>query len=487
LVKFILFIYKILVLFLFIGTQLVEAAPSFPELLEKSNKLKLSEKRYWHLLLHYQSNKIGKGFTSAVDDPAFFLAPNGKKDPKAEMDATIKYLFTKDFVGKSSSQGRCAFIARYNWIASQLSINTDLSCTEYDDWVAKINPESMSFIFSSAYMNNQTSMFGHTFLRFNKTGKADYPLLTATTVDYVARVTNQHGFAVAFLGSMGGFKGQFSVVPYHVKVKTYNDIDNRDIWEYELNLTQVQINKMLMHVWELQDIGFDYFFFTENCSYNILTLLEIASPELHLTDNKRKPWVPPLDTIHLLMEQPGLIADVVNRPSNHTQIKRKRATLSKNEYLLLQKIIHIPDTIDSEEFDGLLENRKALILDIASDYIKYQSMTNWTRESHDLNLWYKFLDKRTGLKYEANEIQIEPFTEKPDSGHKTSRVGVGFGWRENKYFEELILRPGYHDLLDPSAGYPLDSQIKLLSLNLRHYQNNNHNLKLLQNNNHYHV
>ena len=40
-------------------------------------------------------------------------------------------------------------------------------------------------------------------------------------------------------------------------------------------------------------------------------------------------------------------------------------------------------------------------------------------------------------------------------------------------FEQIFLRGGYHDLLDPSDGYPLDSQVELLSLSLRHNQDTN--------------
>ncbi len=464
---------KILLLSLLISTQLAEASPSVSELIQQSNKLNLFEENYWHLLMHYQPNKIGTGVTSAVDDQDFFLAPNGKENPKNELNATIKHLFAKDSIDTPSSENKCAFIARYHWLESRLSTNTELSCPEYNDWLAKINPESVSFIFSSAYMNNPTSMFGHTFLRFNKKGKKKYPLLTAATVDYVADVTNQRGFLAILIGSMGGFKGYYSIVPYHVKVKTYNDIDNRDIWEYQLNLTESQINNMLMHVWELQGIGFDYFFFTENCSYNILKLLEIAYPDLNLTDNRGKPWIAPIDMLQLLMKSPGLVAAVSNRPSTYTQIKRKQATLTKGEKHFLKKIIHIPETINSHEFDALPENKKALILDIASDYIKYQGMTNWSRESNDLSLWHKLLNKRVHLNYESDEIEIKPLTKKPDEGHKTSKFGIGMGWRDDEYFEELTFRAGYHDLLDPTSGYPLDSQVEILAFSLRHYQENN--------------
>ena len=81
-----------------------------------------------------------------------------------------------------------------------------------------------------------------------------------------------------------------------MKVQAYRDIENRDMWEYRLNLTPAQIDRLLMHAWELGNAYFDYFFFKENCSYHILSLLEYADPTLHLRDHFHF-WTIPADTV----------------------------------------------------------------------------------------------------------------------------------------------------------------------------------------------
>jgi hypothetical protein len=73
-------------------------------------------------------------------------------------------------------------------------------------------------------------------------------------------------------------------MPYYLKVREYSDLENRDIWEYELNLTPEEIDRLLMHAWELGPIHFDYYFFDENCAYHLLGLLEAARPDLTLTE-----------------------------------------------------------------------------------------------------------------------------------------------------------------------------------------------------------
>ena len=457
--------------------NLVQAAESdalfLDKLIKKSQDLNLSEARYWHLLMHYQPNNLGLSYISAVDDSNYFLDPKGKYDPQAELEATIRFLFSNNYDQTYSTFKKDAFIARYHWLREQLSVNIPiLIFSEYESWIEKIDPESVSFVFASAYMDNPTSMFGHTFLRLNKKGKSDYPLLSATTVDYVATVTSKNRLAMMIDGISGGYRGYFSVMPYHLKVRTYNDLHSRDIWEYQLNLNDDQIKKMLWHVWELQDIYFDYFYLTENCSYGILCLLEIAREDLFLT-NQIKPWVYPLDVVHRVVQQKGLVVGkATSRPSNQARVMRKYTDLSAEERKLFNKIIFMPDLNYLEQMNDLSEDRKSFVIDVVTDYIKYQTLSEWTKESHDMNRWQQFVSQKSKLKYKKNSQFIQPFSESPDKAHKTSRVGFGLGWKDGEMFEEISLRAGYHDLLDSSAGYPLNSQLELFALKLRYSQSN---------------
>jgi len=63
-------------------------------LLPQANQQQLYNHRYWHLLLHYRNNVFG-GVTSEVDDQNSFLSLNGKTDPQAELEATIRAFFQR--------------------------------------------------------------------------------------------------------------------------------------------------------------------------------------------------------------------------------------------------------------------------------------------------------------------------------------------------------------------------------------------------------
>ena len=100
-------LYIILLLFILLlaPASLVDAGePSdnayLVELINKGAQAKLASEREWHLLLHYRKNLFG-GHTSEQDDLGFFMSPDGKTDPQAELDATLKQFFSDELVAVS--------------------------------------------------------------------------------------------------------------------------------------------------------------------------------------------------------------------------------------------------------------------------------------------------------------------------------------------------------------------------------------------------
>ena len=105
------------------------------DLLNKAEEKKLYNHRYWQVLLHYKPAHTG--FKSLIDDTRLFLSPDGKTDPKAELEATIKALFQSDaklvpeepasevLIGGSNRENdahpKCRFIARYEWLKQELN------------------------------------------------------------------------------------------------------------------------------------------------------------------------------------------------------------------------------------------------------------------------------------------------------------------------------------------------------------------------------
>ena len=465
-----------LFLFLFHSSSFGQESSAYlSTLLLQSSQLQLHKERFWHLLVHYRKN-TGPGYTSEIDDPGFFLAPDGKTNPQAELEATLRHFFSDRLVGRSQQPARCAFIARYEWLKEQLQFKENnfppQTCDRFHRWLKELNPASVTLIFPSAFMNNPASMFGHTFLRIDQVGQTEQTRILAYTINFAAEVPPNPGLEYAYKGVFGGYKGFFSTIPYYLKVQEYRDIENRDIWEYRLNFSTQQVLHLLKHTWELGNAYFFYYYFKENCAYHILSLLEIADPSLHLTDSFHF-WTIPSDTIRHLFYQKALISDVAYRPARSTQLKRKLEEISINEREIFSEIVHNPSTTEADRFRVLPTDRQIFLLDTASDLFRFRSAKDPSNRQEYQQNNSQLLVSRSLIPIPSSTFQVKPYFSSPELGHGTFRINTGFGWRNHSYFEEISFRAVYHDLLDPDQGYAPNAQIELGDLALRHYHHNN--------------
>ncbi|MFT7087334.1 MAG: hypothetical protein ACJAZX_000765 [Rickettsiales bacterium] len=93
--------------------QKFHSEPYQQNLIQKSKDLDLANDQDWLHMLYYQKNIFG-GQTSIIDSPNFFLSPNGKTDPKKELESTITALF---------NQKQCDFKGRYEWLKEKLNFD----------------------------------------------------------------------------------------------------------------------------------------------------------------------------------------------------------------------------------------------------------------------------------------------------------------------------------------------------------------------------
>lgn len=466
----------VIVLSLF-GSAIADAQPSdresyLAQLIEQAQEKRLAEQREWYLLLHYRKGLFG-GYESEQDDPRFFMSPKGKTDPAAELSATLAKFFSDELVGRSQQPAQCAFVARYHWLKEQLGFDqtrlSPLVCERFKHWYDDFEVDSISLIFPSSFLNNPASMFGHTLFRVDQKGQTEQTRILSYTVNFAADVPPNSGFLYPIRGIFGSYKGYFSTIPYYLKVQQYRDIENRDIWEYRLNLTEAQLQRFLMHAWEMGNAYFDYFYFKENCSYHLLALLDYADPSLHLTDEFMF-WTVPADTVRLIVSKPGLVSTSTYRPSRSTVIRRKREFLPASERDLAHRVTQNIGELTSPAFLQLTTAKQAFVLDLASDYLRYQMETTKKDPKPELKERNRaVLTARSQLRIPSEEFTVRPFAKQPELGHKMLQASLGAGWRNNDTFEEATFRGGYHDLLDPEAGYTPNAQIEMAAITLRHY------------------
>ena len=434
------------------------------ELLIKSKKLNLADDLYWHSILHYKKNLTG-GYTSLVDDPKFFFSENGKNNPDAELDATIRGLFRPVEDGKIHPAAK--FLARYAWLKEKLNI--DVSKLPYDgeiqfsQFYKEINPSSVTLVFPAGFMNSPASMYGHTLLLIESEGSSR---LLARAANYAAITDETFGPIFAFKGLFGLYKGYYSFLPYYQKIKEYSDGEMRDMWEYEISMTPAEIERLLRHVVEMEDIYSDYYFIDENCSFNLLYLIEAAKPETEIT-SAFGIGVEPIDTLRAVKAK-NIVSKIVYRPSNYSKIQHLRSKLSSKEQKLILEFCKGNGDIagiDSIEAD---EEKKIIMCDLASDYLKFMAEKNDISEQDYRSRFMSVLSKRNSLgKYDP--LKDIPAPVGPEDSHLSRRLAPETGYGLNGLYSQISYRQSCHELMDPDEGYNMNSEIIFGNVTGRYY------------------
>ena len=431
---------------------------------KEANSIKqLAFSERWLSLLHINTQQKAGEFKSYVDDDSFFFAEDGKVNPKSELLATVSAL-------KADRDNQCKFPARTQFLLEHIKgLQEQVKptyCQEYLDWRKKLNTTKVVLVFASAQLNSPSSMYGHTFLRFDPDNVEQNSTYLSYALNFGATVPEgDGGFLYAARGLTGGYPGNFAANPYFEKIKEYNRLENRDLWEYKLNLNQQEIDTMLAHIWELQGINFEYYFFDENCSFRLLELLDVARPGLLLA-NKFPVTAMPLDTVRVV-KNANLIAESYYRPSILTELKAQLALLSHNEQKIALALSTDIEVLDSTEFLALPLEQQSLVIDSAYRYLRYQNTFNG-RPKDTARRSFLLLRKLNEKPTKINVVIEQPL--RPDLGHKTSMVGFGLGQNGERAFAEAKYRASYHDLLDPLPGYYSGMSLNMLNIMFRFYQ-----------------
>ena len=424
----------------------------------------------WHRLLHYEPGFSGHRVESQVDDARFFLAADGKHNPVAELKATLAAFYaalTEPGEEQLNQHAMCRFPARWQFLHEQLNLPpaplTQQQCPEFNQWMNTLKPHSISLIFASSYLNSPSSMFGHTFLRVDPANVEAGSTWLSYAINFGAELnSDDNSLLYAYKGLFGGYPGFFSVIRYYEKIKEYSRIENRDLWEYNLNLTPAETRTMISHLWELRDVIFDYYFFDENCSYRLLELLEVARPGTSLRDEFGARAIP-IDTVRAVIDG-GFVASVTYRPSVATQLEHDVNQLSDGHQLLAWQLAHRRMQPDDPRLTELDPAARARIYSAAYEYLRYLELENpRTPAMAQYSLDLLKAVSRLPLKKTTPPTPAVP----PEEGHKTLLVGLTGGEQADTGFADLRMRLSYHDLADNRAGYLDGAAINIGELRLR--------------------
>lgn len=459
-----------LFLCLLAATAAAADADYLGELQQQAREKGLARSRTWEVLLHYKQTTFGSTI-SLVDDPSFFNAKNGSRDREAELLATLASFFTAS-VKEGDEHPRCRFVARYTWFKEELAIDESrlppADCSKFQKALSEVNPRSVVLVFPNTLLNLPSSMFGHTLLRLNTQYQSD---LLSHAVNYAAITGDSLGLFYVFKGIFGFYHGRYSNLPYYEKVQEYSDIEHRDIWEYHLNLTPDEAYRVFLHIWEMKDFYANYYFFDQNCSFNLLFLIEAGRPSLRLTDEfygKSRFWVIPVDTVRAARKF-GIIEKVTYRPSRATKILqiagRLDEELVRTGFAVAEARMPPRDVL----FSGLDTEQKREVLDLSTELTQYRfSKRKLEKEAYEKQ-FLDILASRSTLGTAPADTHLVTIPVRPDEGHRSGRFRLGGGYRTDQWFEEFEWRAAYHELADFDEGYVRGAQINFMDLSFRYY------------------
>lgn len=421
----------------------------------------LAKAQQWQRLLHFKNGE------SEIDDEAFFLATNGKYNPQAELKASIEKLISDKSDDKNSTL--CRYPSRSQWILEQIpQLKKQIyipQCKSLKKELKVLGAKQITLILASAHINSPASAFGHTFLRIDN--NSNTPLLSYA-VNYAAQTKEKNGFIYAYQGLFGGYKGRYSIHPYYKKLQEYSDLEQRDVWEYQLDLTQAEITRMLNHIFEIRHFYADYFFLAENCSYNLLWLIDIATQKSDLVNQFHHKAIP-IDTLRAIISQ-KLIKKTTYRASKRKEILALSRPIKNNSVAL--------KFAQSEEYnltaiEALSPKEQIASLALATALLKIRRSKNQLSKKEYLPKFLKLLRRRSQLGKMEQKKNSLPFS--PEEGHLSTKTTFTY---LNNHAMQLRAKVAYHDIYDNEKGYISGAYINFFDTALE-YKNNQFNLQEL--------
>lgn len=240
----------------------------------------LSESPTWQSLLHIEQNE------PAITDHKFLLSAESFSK-RQELQQTLLLL-------QQDPQQVCNFPARALWLSQQQLLPTPnfQRCPELTEFLQNVPLDSLHLVFSAENLSQPSSMMGHILLKTqgaSKTGQQhEYGITFFTEINAINLPKTIYDTMIA------GSPGFFALGPYSDNLKQYLVREKRNVWEYQLALSDFDKRLIQLHFWELKNKNIDYFFTGYNCATLTNMVLSLAEPSLLKQDNR---WYTPLDVV----------------------------------------------------------------------------------------------------------------------------------------------------------------------------------------------
>lgn len=408
----------------------------------------------WKSLLQTTDDKLN------IKDPNFILSGDDFSFEN-ELAKTIQSFF--DIPDDSLKHPICRFPARFFWIKSELGLNNsifpDVSCPEFEEYLNRAPAEKIYVVFVSENVSQPSSMMGHVFLKLSgydhKSNHAEHAVSFYTIIDTI-------NIPLLILKStITGMDGFFSLLPYSEQVKRYLEVEDRNIWEYELALPAKNKTLIYYHIWELKDLKMKYLFTGYNCATVIYNILSLSSE--NFSSNKKHLWITPKDVVKETYRT-NLITSTKLIPSDKWNIRMLSEAIdieSRNHIYNLFKDRLFEDVKLSDEITTRLYQ-----VELIRSYANYLYMREEI-DKKELDMITKQLSKADEEVLSNSEYFIDLSQYKsPIKTFNDSQLGIGYKMKKKRNYMKLYFLPASNSLSDDNREYFNENFLKLGELSL---------------------
>lgn len=398
----------------------------------------------WKALLHYDQNK------AHISDENFLLS---KKDfsLKNELIETIKEFFRPSI---ENEHAICRFPARFLWIKKSLNLKKsdfpEPNCINFEEFKQKAPADDIQLIFASENVTSPSSMMGHSFIKLSGKNKDKF---AEHAVSYYTIINTFNLPKVMYDSVVTGMTGLFSLTPYQKLKNKYLNLEKRNIWEYDLSLSEYEKTLVHYHVWELKNIKSEYFFTRYNCATVTYFLLASGKPELLSTTHD---WITPIDVVKL-SKQYSIISNSLLLPSNNWKIKMLQGNLSdelSNKTQQLTNNFIRPDFIKSLDYKD-----KVFTVELLDSYTNYLYM-NKDISAVNYNKIKKIVSSYKDIDIDWPNFDISLY-KSPINTPDDTQLSIATGNKNNLPFVSIQYLPTAHRLIDDNRQYLTENELRL--------------------------
>ncbi len=393
-----------------------------------------------------------------IKDPNFFLYHQGIINPENELSKNLENF-------KVNIDYACQFPARAKFLSKKFLITYKL-CEKVEAWKKGVSADGLSYVLVSQYVSTPASAFGHSFIVFKN---LKLPTNLNLSLNYAAQMPSDVSLYDYFTkGLGGGYYGVFDFEPLYIKLQEYSSIENREMWEYDLNFNADQLDQFLNHIWELIHKSKEgYYFLNSNCSVSLYNSIAAVHSEVEFLNSSHL-YVLPVTTLKQLEKISSRQKFI---PSLREKIKQNYENLNEvekhsfNKFLIHKKTASDLGSINSKEiellyFEFLKTNREGKLTE--AEKITYENS----------------LMQRSKM----GPISLEPTyfsSNPPHLSQGTWRLGAGLNFEKQHAIPRVIFSPASHRLLQSDNGFLPHSEISLFEVKIDNQSRNIYNLKEL--------